>query len=261
MKYNLEDLVIKDQDLEGSTQLDASFFKYSGLTRCLFWLREFTKSIPTMTPPVKIVIGLYLLSVIILFLCRYYWIKNFDIFNKFQLIIIKLVPILIIPIGIFLLFLSLILVIELFILTFGFIVCIIQAVWFHLTRYRTLKGILKEIKKYNQLIVDFYRKDKSMDFTIKNNSMKDRQRIIEALQLTRLDLIRALKAEKKLWDKTQKNQLELGMFVNSLDALEALKLREQSSEYKPFLDTALQVVINLEKNMNKLYNLTTKSLE
>lgn len=253
MKYNLQDLLIKGQDLEEATQINKAFFKYNGLTRCLKWTQEFTKSIPRFPKPLQILGLIYSIIIIASLIVRFYLLKALDTFTDRQLLLIKIAPILAIPLGIFLLLLSLIIVITLLIFIISFLICIVQAIWFQLTRYRSIKGILAETKNYNQLIVDFYQKDKSMDTNLKTEKLQDKQRIVEALYLTRLDLIRALQVEKKIWEQKKKSQYqpENTMFVNSLDALESLRLREENSEYKAFLDKALQLINNLETVISK----------
>lgn len=105
---------------------------------------------------------------------------------------------------------------------------------FKLTRERHLKGILKEIKQYNELIKAIDINDQLEYANNRQTNITDREKIIEALKLTRLDLIRALNIEKILWENKGFIQKNPTMFVNSLEALESLKMRDKASEYGQF---------------------------
>jgi hypothetical protein len=132
--------------------------------------------------------------------------------------------------------------------------CIIEAIWFKLTRYKSLKGILKEIKKYNQLIKAIDINDQLESVNQIKTTITDRDKVIEALQFTRLDLIRALRTEKILWDNKGFMKQNPTIFVNSLDILESLKVKDKASEYGHFLDATLQVAINTDRVIQRLQN-------
>lgn len=125
---------------------------------------------------------------------------------------------------------------------------------FKFTREKHLKSILKEIKQYNQLIKAIDINDQLETVNNQQSHLTDRQKVIEALKLTRLDLIRALQTERILWENKGFIQQNPTMFVNSLEALESLKMKDKASEYGQFLDAALQVAVNTEKVMERLQN-------
>jgi hypothetical protein len=239
VRLDLSKLIIQDQDLADSSRLDVTFFKNSGITRFWTWTKKETLSaffsIPNISIPkpwekiflIVSIIGCvsYFIFLLLLFCVFLFKIKQFnqlgEIIGWTSLIgstgllpgmiyaTLQTTPIF----GMFLFF-----TIPYFFITL--IKCIIEAIWFKLIRCKSLKGILKEIKKYNQLIKAIDINDQLESVNQIKTTISDREKVIEALQLTRLDLIRALKTEKILWDNKGFMKQNPTIFVNSLDILE-----------------------------------------
>lgn len=262
MRSDLNILVINDEELATSSQLDVTFFKNSGLTRCFSWCDEFFEPFnqtPDFPKPWKIflititIIGF--ISCLVFLFCMY--LNDNNQLNQLGVIItyIALVGILgMLPFCLVLGFYALIILIQPLVLMIGLIICIIQAIYFKTSRYQSLKGVLKEVKKYNQLIKAIDINDQLEAVNKRATNITDREKVIEALTLTRLDLIRALKTEKILWDNKGFMKQNSAIFVNSLEALESLKVRDKASEYGQFLDATLQVAINTERVLERLQN-------
>ncbi|MGA9383055.1 MAG: hypothetical protein WBV73_30200, partial [Phormidium sp.] len=82
--------------------------------------------------------------------------------------------------------------------------------------------------------------------------LKDRERVIEALRLTREDIVRALKTEKILRENQEFINLNPDLFANNLKALTALQVDEQASEYGRILNEALQIGMSIQDEMKYL---------
>ncbi|OUD15381.1 hypothetical protein [Thioflexithrix psekupsensis] len=115
-------------------------------------------------------------------------------------------------------------------------------------RYATLIGLLKEVKNYNQIIQHIRVLDqlKAVGHSV---HLTDRTRIIQALHLTRRDLVRALSTERIFRENPE---FDPAHFEIDLSSLEALQVDEKTSEYSALLETALKVSVRLQEEMRKL---------
>ncbi|WP_338022980.1 hypothetical protein [Argonema galeatum] len=82
--------------------------------------------------------------------------------------------------------------------------------------------------------------------------LKDRDRVIKALKLTREDIIRALKTEKVLRENERFIKVNPDLFANNLTALAALQVNEQASEYGRILNEAFQIGLSIQDEMKQL---------
>jgi hypothetical protein len=115
-------------------------------------------------------------------------------------------------------------------------------------RHATLIGLLKEVKNYNQIIQHIRVLDqlKAVGHSV---HLEDRSRIVQALRLTRRDLVRALNTERIFRENPEFNPAHFEM---DLSSLEALQVDEKTSEYSELLETALKVSVRLQEEMRKL---------
>ena len=119
---------------------------------------------------------------------------------------------------------------------------------------KKLINLLNEVNKYNAVIKAINVSDEleeagNLEFKIDN-----RIKLINALEVTRSDIVRALKTEKVLRlnkDFIASNQ---DMFANNLLSLTELKISDQSSQEGRLLDEALQIAVNVQQEMRKLQN-------
>jgi hypothetical protein len=116
------------------------------------------------------------------------------------------------------------------------------------TDIKLLSKLLEEIDKHNQLIknIDTLDQLKSVGNPI---DFQNREKVIEAIQITQADLIRALKTEKILRDNPNFNPEH---FSIDLTSLQALQVSETVSEYSQILDEALQIGVTIQQEMKKL---------
>jgi len=82
--------------------------------------------------------------------------------------------------------------------------------------------------------------------------IKERERVIEALKLTKADLVRALKTEKILRENKSFILSNTELFVNNLATLTAMQVTEQATEHGRLLNEALQIALDVQHEMKKL---------
>ena len=118
---------------------------------------------------------------------------------------------------------------------------------------KKLINLLNEVNKYNAVIKSINVSDQleeagNLEFKIDN-----RRKLINALELTRADVVRALKTEKILRlnkDFIARNQ----DLANNLLSLTEMKISAQSSQEGRLLDEELQIAVNVQEEMRKLQN-------
>lgn len=115
-----------------------------------------------------------------------------------------------------------------------------------------LINLFTEVERYNTIIQAIDINDQIEEAGNPDAKVQDREKILEALRLTREDLVRALKTERIL----RKNQLFLAqnpeLFANNLNALTALQVSDMASEHGRLLNEALQIAVSAQKEMKKL---------
>ncbi len=113
-------------------------------------------------------------------------------------------------------------------------------------------NLIDEVEKYNTVIKAMDISDQIEDAGNPEARVRDREKVIEALHLTRQDLIRALKTERIL--RTHKNFLNrnANLFANNLNALTALQVSDQAGEHGRLLNEALQIAVSTQTELKKL---------
>jgi hypothetical protein len=126
--------------------------------------------------------------------------------------------------------------------------------WFWLKRNspHTLLSLLDEVDRYHAVIKAIDISDQIQDAGSAETAIRDRTTALEALQLTRSDLIRALRTERILRENKDFLATNPEMFVTNLTALSALQVSDRASEYGQFLDRALQIGTGIQAEMRKL---------
>ena len=126
--------------------------------------------------------------------------------------------------------------------------------WFWLKRNspHTLLSLLDEVDRYHAVIKAIDISDQIQDAGSAETAIRDRTTALEALQLTRADLIRALRTERILRENKDFLATNPEMFVTNLTALSALQVSDRASEYGQFLDRALQIGTGIQAEMRKL---------
>jgi hypothetical protein len=117
---------------------------------------------------------------------------------------------------------------------------------------KPLKEIFDEVFKYNAVVKAIDINDQLEAAGNRGAFLSNREKVIEALKLTREDLIRALKTERIL----RKNKRFLASnpeaIATNLTPKQALQVNEQASEHKRLLDEALQVAVGVQEEMREL---------
>ncbi|WP_445627027.1 hypothetical protein [Nostoc sp. DSM 114167] len=111
-----------------------------------------------------------------------------------------------------------------------------------------LSKIAEEVQKYNQLVQNITVIEQLQEIGHRV-CLDDREKVIEAFQLTRDELIRALKTERILRENPDFNPEK---FAINLSMIKTLQIREQASEYGQLLNEALQVAVSVQEEMIKL---------
>ena len=96
--------------------------------------------------------------------------------------------------------------------------------WLRFKKYSErspLKGLLSDVKKFNALIESIHINDQLEEAGNYSVKLNDREKVIEALKLTREDLCRALKTERILRANKKFMSSNKALFENNLIALRA----------------------------------------
>ena len=116
----------------------------------------------------------------------------------------------------------------------------------------SLKTILMDVERYNSVIKAIHINDEIEAAGNPGVNIKERNRVLEALELTRSDLIRALKTEKILRENKNFIISNTELFANNLATLTAMQASEQASEHGRLLNEALQIALDVQHEMRRL---------
>lgn len=119
-------------------------------------------------------------------------------------------------------------------------------------KHRHLISIMEDVDRYNAVIQSIDINDQIEAAGNPGVRLQQRDRVVEALELTREDLIRALKTEKILRENEHFMKLNPELFANNLNALAALQVGEQASEYGRLLNEAFQIGLSIQDEMKQL---------
>jgi NACalpha-BTF3-like transcription factor len=111
-----------------------------------------------------------------------------------------------------------------------------------------------EVERFNNLIKAIDVNDQLEEAGNKGMDLNNRNKIIEALELARKDLVRALKTEKILRDNKDIIINNPDLFANNLSNLQALQINDKATEYGQLLNQALQIAVEVQEEMRKLKN-------
>ncbi|BAZ13626.1 hypothetical protein NIES4071_54650 [Calothrix sp. NIES-4071] len=116
----------------------------------------------------------------------------------------------------------------------------------------SLKILLSDVERYNNVIKAIHINDEIEAAGNVNVGIKERNKVLDALSLTRADLIRAVKTERIL--RENKNFIigNSELFANNLPTLSALQVSEQATEHGRLLNEALQIALDVQLEMKRL---------
>lgn len=147
----------------------------------------------------------------------------------------------------------------------GVPITIITTRWFWLQHNSptALCCLLDEVDRYNAVIKAIHINDQLEAAGTRETSLSesvallpkaDRQKVIQALTLTKEDLVRALRAERVL----RENQSFLignpELLATNLRTLQTLQVNDRASEYGRLLNEALEIAVGVQEEMTKLQN-------
>lgn len=108
--------------------------------------------------------------------------------------------------------------------------------------------LLEEVDRHNQIIknIDTLDQLKSVGNAI---DLSNREKVIEAIKITKKDLLLAIQTDKILRENPGFNPES---FAVDLTGLQALQVSATASEYSQILDQALQIGVNVQEEMRQL---------
>ncbi|MGB7441273.1 MAG: hypothetical protein WA919_09425 [Coleofasciculaceae cyanobacterium] len=121
-------------------------------------------------------------------------------------------------------------------------------------KHRNLVKIFQEISRFNSVIKAIDINDQIEAVGNSHVRLTNRGNVIQALKLTREDIIRAIKTERILRENESFIKLNSGLFESNLMSLTALQVNDQASEQGRLLNEALQIVVEVQDEMKKLQN-------
>lgn len=116
----------------------------------------------------------------------------------------------------------------------------------------SLRILLNDVDRYNSVIKAIDINDQIEEAGNPEVGIQTRDRVIEALRLTRADLVRALKTEKILRENKSFILSNTELFINNLATLTAMQVTEQATEHGRLLNEALQIALDVQYEMRRL---------
>ncbi|MEH1769299.1 hypothetical protein [Nostoc sp.] len=117
---------------------------------------------------------------------------------------------------------------------------------------KSLHILLNDVNKYNTVIRVIDINDQIEEAGNPEVVIKERESVIEALKLTKADLVRALKTERILRENKNFILSNTELFVNNLATLTAMQVTEQATEHGRLLNEALQIALDVQHEMKRL---------
>ncbi len=116
----------------------------------------------------------------------------------------------------------------------------------------SLNTLLHEVDRFNAVIRAIDINDKIEAAGNTGVGIKERRRVIEALEYTRSDLVRALKTEKILRENKKFIVNNSELLANNLATLTQMQVTEQASEHGRLLNEALEIAMDVQQEMKRL---------
>lgn len=142
----------------------------------------------------------------------------------------------------------------LLIILFPIFIVIGRLIWLKKHSPALLVNLLDEVDKYHAVLkaIDIKYQLERLGNSI--TSLNERKKVIAALQLTREDLVRALKSERILRENKHLLITNSELLANNLAALQALQVHASADEYGHLLNESLQISLSVQEEMRKLLN-------
>jgi hypothetical protein len=117
---------------------------------------------------------------------------------------------------------------------------------------RSLEILLNDVDRYNSVIKAIDINDQIEEAGNPEVTLKEREKVLDALKLTRNDLIRALKTERVLRENKSFIIKNTDLFANNLPTLSAMQVSEQATEHGRLLNEALEIALDVQLEMRRL---------
>ncbi|MBG1262091.1 hypothetical protein [Nostoc commune] len=140
----------------------------------------------------------------------------------------------------------------------GFTQSILYLIWKSRSKFvkhsmtNSLQILLTDVERYNTVIRAIDINDQIEEAGNPEVLIKERESVLEALKLTKSDLVRALKTEKILRENKSFILSNTELFVNNLATLTAMQVNEQATEHGRLLNEALQIALDVQHEMKRL---------
>lgn len=138
-------------------------------------------------------------------------------------------------------------------------IAVIAFRWFWLKSHSpaALCNLLDEVERYNAVIQAIHINDQlqatgTREMSLGDWAWPDRLKVLEALKLTKEDLVRALRAERVLRENQSFLVGNPELLATNLTTLQTLQVHDQASEYGRLLNEALQIAAGVTQEMAKL---------
>ena len=116
----------------------------------------------------------------------------------------------------------------------------------------SLEILLNDVDRYNSVIKAIDINDQIEEAGNPGVTLKEREKVLDALKLTRNDLIRALKTERVLRENKNFIIKNTYLFSNNLPTLSAMQVSEQATEHGRLLNEALEIALDVQLEMRRL---------
>ncbi|MEM1395577.1 MAG: hypothetical protein AAGG00_20270, partial [Cyanobacteria bacterium P01_H01_bin.150] len=116
----------------------------------------------------------------------------------------------------------------------------------------SLNTLLHEVDRFNAVVRAIDINDKIEAAGNLDVGIKERRRVIEALQYTKADLVRALKTERILRENKKFIVNNSELLANNLAMLTQMQVTEQASEHGRLLNEALEIAMDVQQEMKRL---------
>lgn len=117
---------------------------------------------------------------------------------------------------------------------------------------KSLTKLLDEVDEYHEIVQAIDINDQLASSGNTQSNINDRDKVIEALQLIREDLVVALKTERILRDNKKLLANNQDLFVNNLANLQALQVSTEAGEYSRLLNQSVQIAVDVQSQIRKL---------
>jgi hypothetical protein len=116
----------------------------------------------------------------------------------------------------------------------------------------SLRILLNDVERYNSVLKAIYINDQIEAAGNPEVGIQQRERVLDALRLTRADLVRAVKTERVLRENKDFILRNSDLFAHNLATLTSMQVTEQATEHGRLLNEALQIALDVQYEMQRL---------